>query len=218
LIAKYKRVGTYEDLPADAQIGCIILDQPFFLPRDRWIPVPDDFSLNLVQGKRYDATVGTGRALRDEVSAALTSMPRALVHESQASTMWSEPVLARRRLGQGAFRVVVTDIYSRQCAVTGEKTLPVLQAAHIVPVSRGGQHRPDNGLLLRSDIHTLFDLGYVTIDDQRRFRVSPKLRQEWSNGRFYYDLDKGSVRVPEDVGLQPGRELLQWHSDTVFRT
>lgn len=218
LIAKYKGVGKYEDLPADAQIGCIILDRPFFLPRERWIPVPDDFSLNLVQGKRYDGTAGTGRALVDQVSAALTSMPRAVVNESPVNAMWSEPVLARRRLGQGAFRVVVTDIYARRCAVTGEKTLPVLQAAHIVPVARGGQHRPDNGLLLRSDIHTLFDLGYVTIDDRQRFRVSPKLREEWSNGSFYYGLDKEPVRVPEDVALQPSRQLLQWHGDTVFRT
>lgn len=44
----------------------------------------------------------------------------------------------------------------------GEKIPPVLQAAHIRPVTEGGRHRVDNGLLLRSDVHTLFDKGSLT--------------------------------------------------------
>ena len=44
-----------------------------------------------------------------------------------------------------------------RCAVTGEKTLPVLDAAHILPYSKGGSHDVRNGLLLRRDIHSLFD-------------------------------------------------------------
>jgi hypothetical protein len=83
--------------------------------------------------------------------------------------MWGDPVFVRRRLGQGTFRVLVTDNYQRRCAVTGEKALPVLDAAHIRPVTEGGQHRLDNGLLLRSDVHRLFDTGYVTVTPDGRF-------------------------------------------------
>lgn len=47
-------------------------------------------------------------------------------------------ILIRHRLGQGAFRVLVTDAYQRRCAISGEKTLPVLEAAHIRPYSQHG--------------------------------------------------------------------------------
>jgi len=53
----------------------------------------------------------------------------------------------------------VTDAYTRRCAITGEKTLPALQAGHIRPHAKSGPHEIRNGLLLRSDLHNLFDLG-----------------------------------------------------------
>jgi putative restriction endonuclease len=63
---------------------------------------------------------------------------------------------------------------------------PVLQAAHIRPVTAGGEHRLDNGLLLRSDIHTLFDRGYLGVDPKFRLRISPRLRADFSNGDQFY--------------------------------
>jgi putative restriction endonuclease len=128
-----------------------------------------------------------------------------------------EESIVRRRLGQGALRVIVTDAYDRRCAVTGEKTLPVLEAAHIMPVASGGLHRVDNGILLRSDIHRLFDLGYVSVGVNGDLRVSRKLRDEWHNGRVYYELERSPVRFPADTEARPSKEFLQWHSDTVFR-
>src|SRR3954468_22129910 len=77
------------------------------------------------------------------------------------------------RLGQGSFRIAVLDGFGRRCAVTGERTLPILDAAHIKPWSVGGENRPGNGVLLRTDIHRLFDLGYVTISRDHRFEVNP---------------------------------------------
>lgn len=62
-------------------------------------------------------------------------------------------------------RVVVTDAYQRRCAITGEKTLPVLQATHIKPYSEKGPHSIDNGLLLRSDFHTLLVKRPMVISD-----------------------------------------------------
>ena len=82
------------------------------------------------------------------------------------------------RLGQSAFRVIVTDAYERRCAITGEGTPPVLEPAHIKPYSSGGPHEPENGLLLRSDLHTLADQGYVTVDaDQLKVVVSSRIRE-----------------------------------------
>jgi putative restriction endonuclease len=108
---------------------------------------------------------------------------------------------------------VVLDAYHRRCAITGEKIRPVLQAAHIRPLPAGGEHRLDNGLLLRSDVHTLYDRGYLGIDLRNRLLVSPRLRQEFDNGAELYALAGRSVAVPD----RPNRAYLEWHLDAVYR-
>ena len=158
-IAKYRRVpiGPMEN----PQIGCILLAEPFFFREVEWIPVPSDFSLNIVQGKGYDSEDGaTGKALWEAVTERLATRATANFDPVQRLSRRSrvpafgEPMIVRPRLGQGTFRVVVTDAYERRCAITGERTLPVLEAAHIKPYSAGGPHEAENGLLLRSDLHT----------------------------------------------------------------
>jgi putative restriction endonuclease len=62
-----------------------------------------------------------------------------------------------------SFRLAVTKAYGSACAVTQEHSLPALEAAHIQPYGKGGEHQVQNGLLLRSDVHRLFDKGYVTL-------------------------------------------------------
>jgi putative restriction endonuclease len=127
--------------------------------------------------------------------------------------------LARGRLGQGAFRVLVIDAYERRCAVTGEKTLPVLEAAHIKPYSLNGPHRLNNGILLRSDLHKLFDLGYVTVTPQLRLEVSPRLKVDWHNGREYYAHHGLPLRFsPTDPSSRPNPDFLRWHNESRFKT
>ncbi|MEX2345578.1 MAG: HNH endonuclease [Balneolaceae bacterium] len=82
--------------------------------------------------------------------------------------------------------------------VTGEKTLPVLEAAHIKPYSEAGPNLTKNGLLLRSDMHILFDKGYMTVSDHHRLEVSRRIREEYENGREYYAYHgKELVNLPE---------------------
>lgn len=84
-----------------------------------------------------------------------------------------KPQIILPKLGQGLFRLLVTDLYDRRCAISGERTLPVLDAAHIRPYALVQRHEVSNGLLLRSDLHRLFDEGYVTVDPtDRRVVVS----------------------------------------------
>src|ERR671910_1048900 len=63
------------------------------------------------------------------------------------------------------------------------------------PYGEGGAHEASNGLLLRRDIHSLFDAGYVTVTPDLRFEVSRRIREEFENGRVYYDLHGGMVRA-----------------------
>jgi putative restriction endonuclease len=216
-IEGYRRRNEGEVLREDSRIGCIILQSPWFLDERDWIPVPEDYHANLVQGKRFPLESDTGARLFRWASSQVRSSSSSVVSESVQGSVFGDPVLVKRRLGQGTFRILVSDAYSRRCAVTGEKTLPVLEAAHIKPVSKGGEHRVDNGLLLRSDLHTLFDLGYVTVTRDAEFRVSSKLKETWMNGRVYYALDRSPVQLPEHEALRPSALLLEWHSDVVFR-
>jgi putative restriction endonuclease len=129
---------------------------------------------------------------------------------------YGEPTLIRPRLGQGAFRVSVTDVYRRRCAVTGERTLPILDAAHIRPYGQGGEHDVTNGLLLRTDIHRLFDLGYVTISSDRKFEVGRRLKEDFENGKHYYSMHGQPIFLPEYPEQQPKREFLEWHQANKF--
>lgn len=203
------------DSGEDYDIGCIILIEPFFFDRSDWIPCPPDFAPNVVRYKGYDLAVEPGHSLWAQVVAQWPHTAQ-FVAEEDLRPMFGDPTLVQHRLGQGGFRLKVTDTYRRHCAVTGEKTLPVLEAAHIRPVTAGGDHRPSNGLLLRSDIHTLFDRGYVTITPDYRFRVSDRLRLKWSNGRVYYELAGREISVPQRQEERPDRRELEWHADTVF--
>jgi putative restriction endonuclease len=217
-VRRYRR----EDAAIDPVIGCNVLAEPFFLPREAWIPVPENWAPNIVQGKTYDTAAADGQALWDAVHGALARNPKAsepqVSQDSYEQNRFGAEYLTRGRLGQGAFRVLVTDAYDRRCAVTGEKTLPVLEAAHIKPYALHGPHRVSNGLLLRSDLHKLFDLGYVTVTPELRLEVSPRLRTEWQNGREYYAHHGQPLRVqPADLVSQPSREFLTWHNENRFR-
>jgi putative restriction endonuclease len=214
-IERYRR--TPSDPRASYQIGCVILVEPFFWSRRDWIPAPADFSQNIVQGKTYDLTAPIGSRVWNQVMERLQAGRGGRVAEPDEAVR-RRPVEVLQRLGQGAFRILVTDLYERRCAITREKALPVLQAAHIQPVASGGSHRLSNGLLLRSDVHTLFDRGYLTVTPERRVRVSRRLKADFDNGEHYYQLEGSTLWVPQSAEAQPRRDLLEWHSDTVFRS
>lgn len=74
----------------------------------------------------------------------------------------------------------------------------------------------ENGLLLRTDIHRLFDQGYVTVTPEHRFEVSRRLREDDSNGRTYYAMHGKQLRVPSRAVGRPSQSLLSWHNENVF--
>lgn len=212
-ISRYRRTDPSDR--SDFEIGCRILTQPFFLDEADWLPVPQSWAPNIVSFKTYNTGDAEGLALWDAVSDRL-NRPE-IPGMGEAKARFGEPQLIRPRLGQGAFRVLVTDTYNRRCAITQERTLPALEAAHIRPYGDGGEHEPRNGLLLRRDIHSLFDAGYVTVTPDLRFEVSRKIKEEFDNGRHYYELHGKPVFVPENPGRRPDLEALRWHNETAYR-
>ena len=210
----------------DPPIGCRVILQPVFFRPDEWVRLPDDWSRNIVVGKNYDLSRGEGERIWREclVRAALHHHGASAIQDGeQEAARFGKEVTIRPRLGQGAFRLAVIDSYERACAVTGEHSLPVLDSAHIRPYKQGGEHAVTNGILLRTDLHRLFDRGYVTVTPDYEFRVSEALMDEYDNGRVYYELERrireegGRVRLPADSKLWPDREKLAWHGERVFR-
>ena len=210
-VERYRRQG--QDHSTDYIIGCILLEQPFFLREDQWVGVPHDWSPNIVQGRGYDLTVEPGLTLW----ARLQTARGAALEVREEEARYGRPILSLPRLGQGSFRVIVTDAYERRCALTNERTLPALDAAHIKPYSDSGGHRVENGLLLRRDLHALFDRGYVTVTPELVVEVSRRIREEFENGRDYYRLHGGPVRPHGNPVHRPSAEYLRWHNECVFR-
>lgn len=213
-IVKYRRADPADR--GDFVIGCRILTEPFFFAESDWIPVPQSWSRNIVTFKTYDASEADGAALWNAVQERLTLSVAPVFAAEREQERYGAPTLVRPRLGQGTFRLIVTDAYQRRCAVTRERTLPALEAAHIKPFAEGGSHQPSNGLLLRRDIHSLFDAGYVTVTPDLRFRVSRKIKEEFENGRDYYAMDGQAIAPVNIRGWEPSELALKWHSEERF--
>lgn len=207
----------------DPLIGCRVVVQPIFLPERLWIRQPDSWARSIVVGKTYDTDTAEGLRLWEQVMAAAEAAPamaqRSGVAEQQAvyaGPRYGEPRLIPPRLGQGAFRLAVTDAYRRECAITGGRVLPALEAAHIQSYSSGGEHSVSNGLLLRRDIHSVFDAGYLTFDEDMRVVVSDRVRTEFNNGNEYRRLQGERLRLPPNPKFHPDPSRLQWHRDRKF--
>jgi putative restriction endonuclease len=221
-IARYRKITPR---PGDnPNVGCIMLAEPFFWPRGLWIPSPPEFSLHNQVGMGFDAEEGAGRALWTAVSERLLAKPPPQLETATATKAafesggFGKPQIVYPRLGQGAFRVLVTEAYERRCAITGERTLPVLDTAHIMPYSVCQRHELSNGILMRSDLHRLFDGGYLTIDPKdRKVVVSRRIREEFENGKEYYRLEGQAIREPGDLTFRPLTENIEYHAYNRFR-
>ncbi len=206
------------DADHSKDIGCSMLAAPFFLPQDSWIPIVDDFATNIVSGKSFDSSdAAAGARLWASVEQALHISVRSAPAIAERRVERGSPVLYQPRRGQGTFRALVTNAYGRRCAITGESTLPVLEAAHIMPVASEGLHNTYNGLLLRSDFHKLFDIGLVTVTPDHRVLVSSRIKDMWFNGKAYNRLHgERLAAVPSTREDLPREDLLRWHNENVF--
>ncbi|MGI6172672.1 MAG: HNH endonuclease [Christensenellales bacterium] len=197
-------------------IGCIILTDPFFFDEKDWIPAPINWSNSIVQGKTYTTNDEIGAELYKQVTERLNSQAVRKSILPQDEPRFSKSI-TKHQLGQGAFKVAVTEAYQRRCAITGERTLPVLEAAHIMPCSENGPHDVTNGILLKSDFNTLFADGYITITDKLHIEVSPRLHTDYGNSEYYYGYNgKQLLITPQSPSEMPDKEFLHWHNKHVY--
>ncbi len=222
MISQYKKDKT----SLNPTIGCIVLTNPIFFKREDWISVPEDWKNNTVQGKSYTTDTFIGNELWIKVNRLLQKYlyhvqdeaKNQLILEDTESPMYGNSVLTKVRLGQGAFRILVTDAYNRKCAISGEKTLPVLEAAHIKPYADSGPHFISNSLLLRSDLHKLFDAGYITITQDLKVEVSKRIKEEYQNGKEYYKFHGSEIyNLPNRIKDNPETRFVAWHNEIIYK-
>jgi putative restriction endonuclease len=219
LRARLRRIREGADIEADPQgrIGCSLIAEARFFARDQWVAAPSDWKPRTQTGTSVDLTTGEGLRVWNECLARVRDL---VPHEREPTVpqqpRFGAPVTYLPRLGQGIFRVQVLDAYARACAVTNEHSLVVLDAAHVRPYAAGGEHDVRNGLAVRTDLHKLLDRGYVTVDHDMKFVVGRRLKQDFDNGRSYYELHGRLLALPSEAALRPAIETLAWHRENVF--
>lgn len=125
------------------------------------------------------------------------------VSDDPSERIW-QSIKARR--GQKDFRIALSKLYGETCAITGHGPKDVLEAAHIQPHSVDGRNSIDNGLLLRADIHTLFDLNLISVEPKTlKIVISSQLE-----GSPYVDL-KGRLLRKRTNDSRPSDFYLAEH-------
>ncbi len=166
------------------------------------------WDLQLNEAGKWEAVAVPSTALsRAEIQAkeqAFDHLPP--LGNDHDGRVWTMIAIAQRQ-GQGAFRAKILDAYGQRCAISGCSAVAVLEAAHILPYRGEHTHRVDNGLLLRSDLHTLFDLGLFWITARYTVAVSPTL-----NGTEYEALSGQALRLPECIEHHPNPAHLAQHA------
>ncbi|MBL8693767.1 MAG: HNH endonuclease [Planctomycetes bacterium] len=222
----FQQIGGYQEetMPlhqlAARSLACTILRPACFWPRDRWIrwAEGEGWSSNTVQGKTERDPVRASRILSE------------ITYDHDVASEYSEEfsliacderkraaAVAAMREGQGTFRARLLGAYRGACAITGEHTEPVLDAAHIQPYLGPRSNHVQNGIVLTKEFHTLFDMGLVAITSDYRVRVSSRIRERWHNGHRYYAFDNQPLKsLPANRAQRPSREALQWHTEKIF--
>lgn len=111
----------------------------------------------------------------------------------------------RIRRGQPVFRAMLLEAYGRRCVITGCAVADVLEAAHITPYSGGTTNHTSNGLLLRADLHTLFDCGLLAIDPNTRTVVVANALRTSS----YRKIAGQPIRAPKNSLNSPSKKNLE---------
>lgn len=220
MILQYRK----DKITDNPSIGCVVLNKPIFFKREDWIDVTPYWSTSgIVQGKSFETKTIVGYELWQKIDDVLQKNPdlfsfkpienRGALNEPGWQG-YGNSILQKVRIGRGAFRVLVTDAYNRRCSISGEKTLPVLEAAHIKPYNLEGPNNVSNGLLLRSDMHKLFDTGYLTITKDFKVEVSKAIKEEFENGKEYYQYHgKQLLYLPGKQTDKPGEKFIEWHNN-----
>jgi putative restriction endonuclease len=174
------------------------------VPAHTWHPRGSGVRLVERAARKIDEIIESGKGIFLPADAANVEDFDAL-NVKDARERINRSIAIRR--GQQAFRSKLLAAYDRKCAVTGCDVEDLLEAAHIVPYQGPQTNHVQNGLLLRSDIHTLFDCGLITIDSaSKRIVLCSQLTRSG-----YRSLAGRKIRSTKQLDQAPSKEALTKH-------
>lgn len=143
--------------------------------------------------KTRSAAIGKAKRLGLSKTAAIRFMPSS-------------------RIGQAQFRKDVLSAYGGKCAMTGGRQIEVLEACHIVPHSVNQNNDLTNALCLRSDIHSLFDCGLLSVSQRFTILLAPTVTDS-----DYQQLHNAPLSMPISAFDKPLPNNFAWHRENVFK-
>jgi len=200
-----------DKIDLNSEIGCFALEHVVCWGKEGYM-TPEtygaSFGKQVVKYKYFDsdpfvlssATSGPSEPPTDFESQAGRFSPRAVT-------------TAKDRQGQPEFRAALLKNYDGKCCVTRETSEEVLEAAHIEPYVNRKSNHPRNGLLLRRDIHKLFDEGLLAVDGDGKVLVSSRVGPDSK----YPQLAGTRVRLPVNPAFRPSLNTLAEHRRSKFR-
>jgi len=213
-------------IKADEPLNCILLDQIQLLKKEDYISISENLYAHGVMGPRYHdenhlmflAEHIDQNALGFTYPEAALSAISMQLHDSgdfnpdniESAIEYQMKAIAQRR-GQKIFRDLLLEQYQFKCCVSGADAVGALEAAHIVPYFGEDTNHLQNGLLLRSDLHTLFDLGAWTLTTDYRVELSQKLRST-----CYKDFEGVAIRLPNKKTCRPSIDAINYHRANRF--
>ncbi len=212
-IKSYREKNNIND---SGEIGCIILERPFFLPKERWIDSPSDWGKSIVRGKTYacDSEFGLNLLSIIDNNGERDNPIQLIEEEIAANNLHGEEKNAfiKVRVNQGIFRKKLLDKYKCCCLCKVENSY-FLIASHIKPwVDSEPEEKLDdnNGFLLCPNHDTLFDGGFISFDDNGKILISDDVSL----------IDRVFMNIKEDMHIdlsEKNKEYLKWHREKIFR-
>ena len=189
----------------DYKIGCIILSNCEYWKDEEYLNV-EDFSISFPK-----EVVKLKYFKNDDLIKSSLSLPEKKDFELVFAKKEISETLITKREGQAQFKRRMLETYSNRCCISGEETPELLEAAHIQPYINSKSNHSQNGLLLRKDLHTLFDNGLLNISQLYKIRLSPQIKS-----KYYLDFEGKSLSLPLEEINYPSKQALKLRED-MFR-
>ncbi|MCK1981982.1 MULTISPECIES: phage lytic cycle repressor MrpR family protein [Peribacillus] len=177
-----------------------------FNNKDHWSQVAERFNVKPYEKNGYKIYKGVtdninGELVKDIYGEIVDYINNdfELVNEDEIDI---EVITKKKRIDAPVFRDLVMSVYDK-CTITGENVHITLEACHIQPYINRESNHIQNGLLLRVDIHKLFDNGLIIIDDNYTVRISPLLSSD-----YYQSLNGKRIHLPKDKRFYPSKKAL----------
>jgi putative restriction endonuclease len=196
-----------EGISHEEKIGCIVLQDVETWDKDKYIDLGKtsiSFPDQVVKIKYFTEGESFLESPSVSKSTKFILLPSGILKEGSTTTITA-------RKGQGSFKAMISRAYGNACCISEELTPELLEAAHIQPYFNESSNHTQNGLLLRVDLHKLYDNGLLHIDSDYVIHISPYLKSD-----YYRGFHGKRIQVPGNKSEWPSVEALN-QRETNFR-